>query len=112
MSLTDIQKKHAISINWLVNGPRGEGKTFLLLTALLERANRYRGEWIDLCDVDRHSKDPRDNSHLINTLHQAFSVKFKDVEKSVELQIMQREMKFRILTTDISEFMRYENNEL
>ena len=50
MELTPTQDKHAPSIRWLLNGPRGCGKTFLLQAIMIEKGMKELGQWQSVFD--------------------------------------------------------------
>ena len=89
--LTKEQRKHYKSIQWLFNGPRGQGKTVLLCLVLLEKAADFPGEWIKI--IDHHNQHPCTLNH---TLHQLMVIVNQNEKLRERFEVNMSRMEFRI----------------
>jgi hypothetical protein len=61
--LTDEQQKHLASINWLVSGAVGSGRSTVLAFAFLKKGMRHRGQPVHVFD---HNTNRCNRDYVLN----------------------------------------------
>lgn len=65
IELTKEQKKHLESLEWLINGNRNSGRTYLLAITFIRRAIDNPGMWIQIFD---HYPTQQAKEHLLDLI--------------------------------------------
>jgi len=93
--LTAEQKKHLVTIEWLINFEEHirQGRTRLLAIAFIKRALMHRDEWIEVFD---HYPTPQAKNILLSWIGNVIS---KDKELSERTEFKQSRFKIRKLKT-------------
>ena len=95
IELTDIQKAHLPAIEWLLSGPRGCGKTFLLQVAMLERSFKNQGEWFEVFD---HTFNHHRNLEMfMEQLVQTFAMKYDSDKYGISVRVRNNTFKIERL---------------
>ena len=92
IKLTKKQEKYAEAIEWLLdpNGPRAEGRTFLMAYTFIKLALQNRGTWIQV--FDHFAPAPITKKFLLN---QIINIVCTDKKLLEEFQIRHSVFAFR-----------------
>jgi len=79
--LTEEQKKHFVTIEWLVNFEKnmGKGRTYLLAIAFVKRALEYQDRWIEIFD---HNQNIQAKKMLLSIIYDILNEDKELLEKT------------------------------